>query len=274
MLSARRRVLGSICATLALAAGLVSGGCQATTSAGGLAAPGAMGTAPDPFAGRTVLITGANRGLGLEFAKQLHERGAVVIATARAPEAATELKALGVRVEALDVADDASVAALVKRIGEGSIDILINNAGVSGGLGRLEQVDGAAVDRVMQVNLLGPMRVTRALLPALRRGDRKLVVNISSKLGSIGLNEGGGYYAYRESKAALNMFTRSIAAELKADGFTCIAMSPGWVRTDMGGPQANLSPEESITGMLGVIDDLGPDGTGRFYHYDGEPIPW
>ena len=118
------------------------------------------------------------------------------------------------------------------------------------------------------------MRVTKALLPALRRGDRKTVVNISSQLGSIERNGGGGYYGYRESKAALNMFTRSIAGELASDGFICIAMSPGWVRTDMGGPQAPLSPEQSIRGMLTVIDGLTPAKSGHFWNHDGEELPW
>jgi NAD(P)-dependent dehydrogenase (short-subunit alcohol dehydrogenase family) len=239
----------------------------------------ATGTAPAPAAPQdpdapVVLITGANRGLGLEFARQLHERGWTVIGTARRPDAADELKALGVRVEQLDVTDAASVAGLAERVGDGSIDLLINNAGIGGRMRTLAEVDFAAIERVMQVNFLGPMRVTKALLPALHRSEGRQIVNITSRLGSIESNARGGFYGYRESKAALNMFTRTLAAELKGDGFTCIVMSPGWVRTDMGGPEANLSPAESIGGMLRVIDGLAPADTGRFFSHDGETIPW
>ena len=118
------------------------------------------------------------------------------------------------------------------------------------------------------------MRVTQALLPSLRRGDRKLVVNITSGLGSIERNTRGGYYGYRESKAALNMFTRTLAAELRPEGFTCVAVRPGWVRTDMGGPNAPLSPQESIRGMISVMGRLKPEASGRFLSHDGQEIPW
>ncbi len=231
-------------------------------------------SAPDTASDLTVLITGANRGLGLEWARQWHARGATVIATARKPEDAEDLRRLGVRVEPLDVADPASVARLAERLGDTPLDVLINNAGIGGRIPSLAALDAKQADRVYQVNCLGPMRVTHALLPALRKGHRKLVVNISSRLGSLALNEGGSYYGYRESKAGLNMFTRSIAAELRPDGFTCIAMSPGWVRTDMGGPDAAIGPEESVAGMLKVLDGLTPGDTGRFLGHDGESIPW
>jgi NAD(P)-dependent dehydrogenase (short-subunit alcohol dehydrogenase family) len=116
--------------------------------------------------------------------------------------------------------------------------------------------------------------VTQALLPALRKGDRKFVLNITSMLGSIEGNTRGGSYGYRESKAALNMFTRSLAAELKSDGFTCIAMSPGWVKTDMGGPNARLTPDESIDAIVKVIEGLGTEHSGSFYNHAGEIIDW
>lgn len=118
----------------------------------------------------------------------------------------------------------------------------------------------AGIERVLAVNTIGPVRVTRALLPNLRAGEGKQIVHISSGLGSIEENTSGGYYGYRESKAALNMFNRSLAANLKDEGFTCVVMSPGWVRTDMGRPEANLSPEESITGMMKVIGGFSPAG--------------
>ena len=237
--------------------------------------PGSHVAAPeDAFKGRTVLITGANRGLGLEFARQFQEAGAIVIGTARHPDEAEELRELGVRIEQLDVTDPGSVAGLAKRIGDVALDILINNAGIFGAAGRLKDVDPEQYGRVFEVNCLGAMRVTQALLPALDRGDGKFIMNISSSAGSIDRNRGGGMYGYRESKAALNMFTRSIAGELKKKGFTCIAMDPGWVRTDMGGANATLSPEESIRGMLTVIENTGIEQTGSFLRYSGAEVPW
>jgi NAD(P)-dependent dehydrogenase (short-subunit alcohol dehydrogenase family) len=224
---------------------------------------------------RTVVITGANRGLGLEFARQYKAAGWKVIGTARTPEKAKDLEALGVRVMQLDVADAESVAALAKALEGEPVDLLINNAGMANRDGMdFETLDFDAVERVLAVNTIGPMRVTRALLPNLRAGNGKQIVHITSGLGSIEENTGGGYYGYRESKAALNMFNRSLAWNTKDEGFTCVVMSPGWVRTDMGGPEANLSPEESITGMRKVIDGLTPDSTGTFQSWDGTIRAW
>jgi NAD(P)-dependent dehydrogenase (short-subunit alcohol dehydrogenase family) len=224
---------------------------------------------------RTVLVTGANRGLGLEFAKQYRIAGWNVIGTARDPGAAKELKALGVRVEELDVAVPSSVEALAERLKDQPIDLLINNAGVSSVEAKsLKDVDLDEYERVMRVNAIGPVRVTQALLPSLRAGKGKQVVGISSQLGSIEGNTFGGFYAYRESKAALVMFQRTLAADLKDEGFVCIAMSPGWVKTDMGGPDAPLTPEESIRGMRKVIDGLKPEDAGKHWLYDGTLVPW
>ena len=223
----------------------------------------------------TVLVTGANRGLGLEFARQYRDAGWNVIGTARDPDDAEELKGLSVRVEKLDVADAASVKALAEELEGLPIDLLINNAGVSSvDAGRLQDVELDDYERVLQVNAIGPVRVTQALLPNLRAGKGKQVVSISSQLGSIDGNTRGGFYAYRESKAALVMFMRTLAAELKEEGFICIAMSPGWVKTDMGGPNAPLSPEESIRGMREVIQGLKPEDAGKHWLYDGTIVPW
>ena len=224
---------------------------------------------------RTLLVTGAHRGLGLEFARQYQAAGWKVIGTAREPQTASELKALGVRVEALDVASAESVAALAQRLADVPIDLLINNAGVSGSGGKpLQEVDLAEYERVMAVNAIGPVRVTQALLPNLRAGRGRQIVSITSILGSITGNTGGGFWGYRESKAALDMFVRSLAAELKAEGFVCIAMHPGWVKTDMGGPDAELTPEQSIAGMRKVIDGLKAADTGSFFQHDGATVPW
>ncbi len=234
-----------------------------------------LASASQVSAPRTVLVTGANRGLGLEFAKQYHAAGWKVIATAREPDQADELKALGVRVEALDVASAESVAALAGRLKDVPVDLLINNAGVSLGAPKsLADVKLDDFERTMQVNAIGPVRVTQALLPNLRAGKGRKIVSISSGLGSIANNTSGGFWGYRESKAALDMFMRNLAAELKPAGFVCIAMSPGWVKTDMGGPSAPLTPEESIAGMRKVIDALKPDDTGKFLGHDGSTVPW
>jgi len=224
---------------------------------------------------RIVLITGANRGLGFEFARQYSAAGWKVIGTARKPATATDLKDLGVRVLQLDVADAQSVAAMAAALADEPIDLLINNAGMANRDGMdFETMDFNAVERVLAVNTIGPMRVTRALLPNLRAGKGKQIVHVTSGLGSIEENTGGGYYGYRESKAALNMFNRSLAWNYKDEGFTSVVMSPGWVRTDMGGPEANLSPEESITGMKKVIDGLTIEDTGSFQSWDGTNRAW
>ncbi|MDH3283128.1 MAG: SDR family oxidoreductase [Acidobacteriota bacterium] len=221
----------------------------------------------------TVVITGANRGLGLELARQFGAKGYRVVGTARKPEAAKELRALGARVEQLDVADSESVRALAARLGELSVDVLVNNAGILVREGGIEEIDVDSIARSFEVNSLGPMRVTQALLPHLRLGKKKLVVQITSRMGSIAQNE-GGYYAYRASKAALNMLNRSLAAELGGEGFTCVVLHPGWVRTDMGGPNARLSPEESVSGIIRVMDGLTREDSGRFFDHSGEELPW
>lgn len=232
--------------------------------------------AEDPGQKRTVLITGANRGLGLEFARQYVEAGWQVIGTARRPDAATELQALDVRVLQLDVTSQASIDLLARMLdSEGqSLDLLINNAGIFPMAATLQDIDFDNITKTLAVNTVGPMRVTRALLPNLRRGDGKLIVNMTSNLGSIENNTSGRFYGYRESKAALNMFTRSIAAELRDEGFTCIVMNPGWVQTDMGGPQAPLKAPESIRGIRSVIENLTPEDSGTYWGYDGKQLPW
>lgn len=243
--------------------------------------PGAPAAAAEPVAAaeaaaaaRTVLITGANRGLGYEFARQYAAGGWQVIGTARDPAEAEELAALGVRVMALDVTDPASVERLAAELGAQPIDLLINNAGIFPRFNTLAETDFGDVERTLAVNTIGPMRVTRALLPNLRLGTGKQIVSISSGLGSIAGNDSGRYYGYRESKAGLNMFTRSLAAELADEGFTCVVMSPGWVQTDMGGPNATLTPEQSIRGMRKVIAGLTSGDTGTYWNHDGERLPW
>jgi NAD(P)-dependent dehydrogenase (short-subunit alcohol dehydrogenase family) len=222
----------------------------------------------------TVLVTGANRGIGLEYARQFHAKGYRVIGTARDPAEATELAKVSDRVEALDVTDAASVAALAQRLKGVPIDILVNNAGMFDRRDTaVEKVDFETMEQTFAVNTLGPLRMVQALLPNLRAGQRKLIVNMSSQLGSIG-NSTGEWYAYRASKAALNQINRSLSVELGKEGFRSVVLHPGWVRTDMGGEQATYTPEESVAGLITVIEGLGPDDNGRFLDFRGQPIPW
>jgi len=222
----------------------------------------------------TVLVTGANRGIGLEYARQFAAKGYEVIGTARDPSDAKELSAVAQRVEQLDVADAASVAALARRLEGVAIDILVNNAGIFDRRDvTVDKVDFAVMERTFAVNTLGPLRVVQALLPNLREGKRKTIVNMSSQLGSIE-NSNGRWYAYRASKAALNQVNKVLSAELGPDGFTCVVLHPGWVQTDMGGSNATYTPQQSVSGLIAVIEKLKPSDNGRFFDFKGEPIPW
>ncbi|MBL9150119.1 MAG: SDR family oxidoreductase [Phycisphaerae bacterium] len=222
----------------------------------------------------TVLVTGANRGIGLGLVKALRAGGARVIGTARTPADVSAVKALGVEGMQLDVAVPESVDAFVRGLAGRPIDVVIHNAGVVNRGGTVLDLDMAEVERILRVNTLGPMRLTKALLPNLRASARKTVVVISSALGSLTGNEHGGFVGYRESKAAINMFTRSVAAELRGEGFVVVTMSPGWVRTDMGGAEAPLSVEQSVDGIVKVIASLSEKDSGAFISYDGDRVAW
>ena len=223
------------------------------------------------------VVTGANRGIGLEFVKQLTARGEEVDATARDLGDAPELQALArpgfrLRIHPLDVADDASVAAFAEQLPPGPVEVLINNAGVSGVKGG-EPIDPADILRVFNVNAVGTLRVVRALLPRLREGEGTKIVNLTSVLGSIA-EANGGRFAYRMSKTALNMATRILAEDLRGEGFRTVALHPGWVRTRMGGGAAPLPPDQSIRGMLRIIDGLTAEQSGRTFDFQGREIPW
>lgn len=227
-----------------------------------------------------VLLTGANRGLGLEFAKTLSARGDHVIATARDPEAASALQAVAanapghVEVLPLDVTDDGSVAALAKALEGRALDLLIANAGVLTSYARgLGDLDYEGMRRCFEVNTIGALRTVEACLPALRRGEGKQIVTISSKMGSIEENSSGGAYAYRISKAAVNMAMRSVSRDLEPEGFRTLTLHPGWVQTDMGGPNALIDTPTSIAGMLRIIDGDAA-GNGEFWEYKENVVPW
>ncbi|MGE4070152.1 MAG: SDR family oxidoreductase [Lysobacterales bacterium] len=222
----------------------------------------------------TVLVTGANRGLGLEYARQFAAKGYRVIGTARDPQGATELADVADRVEALDVADAASVAALAERLKDVPIDILVNNAGMfDRGDVSIDKVDFGVMEQTFQVNTFGPLRLTQALLPNLRLGQRKQIVNMSSQLGSV-QNSDGRWYAYRASKSALNQINKILSVELGPEGFVCVVLHPGWVRTDMGGAAATYSPEESVSGLIGVIEQLDSGKNGGYFDLKGNTLPW
>lgn len=223
---------------------------------------------------QTIVVTGANRGLGLELCRRFAARGDRVIGTARDPEAATALRELDVRVEALDVSDRASVDALASRLGGEAVDVLLNNAGAGVGRGSLGSLDEGEIRRLFEINALGPLRVTEALLPNLRASSRRLLAHMTSRMGSIADNTSGGSYAYRASKSALNMLHRSMSIDLASEGFTSVVLHPGWVRTDMGGGAAPLTVEESVEGLLGVLDGLSREDNGAFIAFDGERLPW
>jgi len=224
--------------------------------------------------GKTYVVTGGNRGLGLEFARQLSQRGDRVIATARDSQQAEELNNLAVTVFSLDVSDGESVRRFASSLGDLAVDVVINNAGVGVRSKALCDLDFDELAEVFEINSFGALRVTRALLPNLKAGERKLIVNISSKMGSIGDNTSGAAYGYRGSKAALNMLTRSVAIDLRPEGFTCVVLHPGWVATDMGGSEAPLPTPESVRGMIEVMDRLTLEDSGRFLDYTGEIVPW
>jgi NAD(P)-dependent dehydrogenase (short-subunit alcohol dehydrogenase family) len=231
------------------------------------------------------LVTGANRGLGLEFVRQLLARGDAVTACCREPDKATELNALSgdgacdrLKIYPLDVTDPAAIAALPARLGDGlPLDVVINNAGIASGQDEtLGEFDGAVMERVLYTNSVAPMLVTQALVPLLESGGTSpKVICITSGLGSITQAEGLLYgLSYGMSKAALNMGVKKLSSDLQRRGIAILALHPGWVQTDMGGANATLKPPESIHGMLAVIDKLGLEGTGRFVNYAGEELPW
>lgn len=223
----------------------------------------------------TVFVTGANRGLGLEFARQYASDGWRVIATSRSLDKAGELRALGSRVALyqLDVADVAAVSALARTLAGESIDLLIANAGVAGPRGmNAETIDADGWSDTFRVNAIAPLALAGAFLRQVERSGERKMIAITSRLGSIGANSDGGMYAYRSSKAALNAAWHSFAIDHPE--IVAAVLHPGWVRTDMGGKAAPLSAEDSIAGMRRVIAGLDRKDSGGFFGYDGAPIPW
>jgi len=216
----------------------------------------------------TVLITGGNRGIGLEFARQYLADGWEVIATAR--QSSPELDALDVRVEPLDLADREAVAAFPSKV-EASLDLFIANAGTSQPMNTQGADNAREWQSMMMVNAIAPYQLGKALLPRIAQGGK--MVAISSGMGSIAENS-GGWVPYRTSKAALNMAWNSLALEAKPRGVTAVVLSPGWVKTRMGGTGAEISAEESVRDMRALIDRLAIADTGKFLRRSGSEIAW
>jgi NAD(P)-dependent dehydrogenase (short-subunit alcohol dehydrogenase family) len=221
----------------------------------------------------TVVITGANRGIGLEFVHQWLERGAVVHATYRtAMGGLAELEHPSLTLHRVDVRSDEDLAAMFDRI-ESPIDVLINNAGISDGRwSNLESIDLDVALDVLAVNALAPVRVVQHAFGSLRQGSK--IAMVSSLMGSIGDCESGRSYAYRASKTALNMLTVAMKPELAERGVAAVLLHPGWVQTDMGGPQAPVNTVDSVAGMLARIDELTVATSGSYRSFDGTILPW
>jgi len=229
----------------------------------------------------SALITGANRGLGLEFARQYLAERWQVYAACRYPDSASELRRLAdasddkLQMLALDVTDPVNVKAAATELDGQAIDLLLNNAGVGGARGQtIGNIDYDAWAKVLDANTMGPMRVSEAFVDHVARSDRKLIVTLTSGMGSIADNTSGGAFAYRSSKAAVNMVVRSLAIDLAPRGITCVVVNPGWVRTDMGGSHATLTPAESVKRLRDLIETLGSAQSGKFYNHDGREYPW
>lgn len=216
------------------------------------------------------IITGANRGIGLELCRQCHARGDDVVAICRSTS--DELSALGVRVETgIDVSDDGVVSVLRERLSGEPVDMLVNNAGV---LRRqsLPELDWDSMRLQFEVNSLGPLRVTAALLPNLHEGSKVGIV--TSRMGSIADNTSGGSYGYRMSKAAVNIAGVSLARDLAPRGIAVALLHPGWVKTNMTGKTGNIDAAGAAAGLLARLEELTLETTGGFWHASGERLPW
>lgn len=231
---------------------------------------------------RTTLITGANRGIGLEFSKQFVADGWRVFACSRNPEKSDELNKLAVMypdqitVHTLDVADHEQIKRLAQNLANKSIDILINNAGVYPGPkgSSFGEINYDAMTQAFIINTMAPLRMAEEFADHIKRGNQKIIVTITSKMGSVADNSRGGSYIYRSSKSAVNMVMKSLSIDLRSIGIIAVLLHPGWVRTDMGGPNGLISTKQSVSGMRNVISQISLADSGKFFAYDGQIIPW
>jgi NAD(P)-dependent dehydrogenase (short-subunit alcohol dehydrogenase family) len=221
-----------------------------------------------------ILISGAGRGLGFELARQYAEDGWRVIGTVRDAAARKRLERIGAQAHIVDVTRLEHIEALARQLKDEALDVLFCSAGIIGKRAMaLGSFDYASWEDVLRVNLLGPAALAEALVDNVVASERKLIAMMSSRLGSIS-ESSGMTLPYATSKAALNMLVKGLAAALAGKGVTCVALSPGWVRTDMGGAGAPLAPEASVAGLRKVLAGLKPEDSGRFFSHDGSSIPW
>lgn len=228
------------------------------------------------------LITGANRGIGLELTRQLVARADHVFAACRQPDTAAELQQIKAQDDnrlmliQLDVSDPASIAASYQAVRQltDTLDVLINNAGISGGEEPLGMITQATLLNNYMVNAAGPILMAQQYLDLIKAGEAKKVINLSTGISSISTRDRGGMYSYTASKAALNMLIKNLGFDMAEFGITTIVIDPGWVKTDMGGPNAWITPKESVLGILQVVDGLSLEHSGKFFHYTGSEIPW
>jgi len=225
-----------------------------------------------------VLITGTNRGIGLSFVEQYAKDGWNVIACCRDPQSATELQALAskhrnIQIIALDMADFSQIDAVALQLKDKKIDVLINNAGVypESSLGNVDFDDWVSA---FKINTMAPLKMAKAFMPHVAASQLKKIVTLSSKMGSVDDNTSGGSYIYRSSKAAVNMVMKSLSIDLKPYGIAVVTLNPGWVKTDMGGPNGLIDSQTSVTGLRKVIADLSLSSSGKFIGYDGSEIAW
>lgn len=228
----------------------------------------------------TILITGCNRGIGLEMSRQFAADGWRVLACCRDLSTASELRVLRenysqLRLFQLDVTDYAHMATLARALKGEPIDILLNNAGYYGPKGvAFGHVDRDEWRRVLESNTIAPYMMAETFYPNVAASERKVIAVMSSKVGSIADNSSGGGYIYRTSKTAVNQVVKSLSVDLREQGISVIALHPGWVKTDMGGPNALIPPEESAAGLKKILLETTLERSGHFYNYDGSEIPW
>ena len=228
----------------------------------------------------TILITGANRGIGLELTQQFAADGWSVLACCRDPAAAGALQALAdnnssIEIHRLEVTDYEQMNALSGELGDRTIDVLLSNAGVYGPRGLdFGEVDPAAWREVLEVNSIAPMMLAQAFVEQVAASERKVIAVVSSKMGSLAANGSGGSYIYRSSKTTVNQVVKCLSIDLGDRGISTLTLHPGWVQTDMGGPNAEITVAECAAGLKHVLQNAGTAQNGHFLNYDGTPIPW
>ena len=228
----------------------------------------------------TILITGANRGIGLELSGQFAEDGWQVLACCRNPADAGELQALSgkhpaIEIHALDVTDYEQMTALSNQLVGRTIDVLLSNAGIYGSKGvGFGGVDPEEWRQVFEVNTIAPLMLVQAFVEQVAASQQKLVAIISSKVGSIADNSSGGSYVYRSSKTAVNQVVKCLSNDLAERGIAAISLHPGWVQTEMGGPNAEISTNESVSGLKNILQSAGTAQNGQFIEFNGDHIPW